>query len=57
MHATLFSNRTTPPILEATVHLETMQKLLPNHTYLLWLSDGNVWVEQWSIIEPKLSGL
>lgn len=57
MHATLFSNRTTPPILEATVHLETMQKLLPNHTYLLWLSDGNVWEEQWSIIEPKLSGL
>lgn len=57
MHATLFSNRTTPPILEATAYLETMQKLLPDPTYLLWLSDGDVWVEQWPIIEPKLSVL
>lgn len=57
MHATLFSNRKTPPILEATAHLDTMQKLLPDPICLLWLSDGNVWVEQWPIIEPKLSVL
>lgn len=34
-----------------------MQKLLPDPIYLLWLSDGDVWVEQWPIIEPKLSVL
>lgn len=34
-----------------------MQKLLPDPLYLLWLSDGDVWVEQWPIIEPKLSVL
>lgn len=57
IYATLFSNRTTPPILQATAHLETMQKLLPNTIHLSWLYDDNVLAEQWPIIEPKLSSL
>lgn len=47
-----------PPILMAIAHpAPTDIKVPPNPILLAWLSEANIWVDQWPIFEPKLSVL
>ena len=47
----------SPLILLATVHPAPIDIKVPHPIPMAWLSEANIWVNQWSILEPKLSAL